>query len=147
MKKCRICLEEETPTDPIIMRCNCKECLIHNSCLEKWILKKKNTKCEICLKNFGNLEIVTQFKTGPEIFEHILPLYFGLFIIFLTISNFIQRDNSNLTGDKEKDNKNKINMINALGFCFIALSYQMINTNPLKDKLMNIKGISFQDEK
>ena len=38
-------------------------------------------------------------------------------------------------------------MINALGFCFIALSYQMINTNPLKDKLMNIKGISFQDEK
>ena len=80
MKKCRICLEGEKPNDPIIKRCDCKGCLVHNSCLEKWILLKKNTQCEICLKNFENLEIVTQFKQGPEIFQQLLPLYSGLFI-------------------------------------------------------------------
>ena len=145
MKKCRICLEEEKPNDPIIQRCDCTGCLVHNSCLEKWILLKKNTQCEICLKNFGNLEIVTQFKQGPEIFQQLLPLYSGLFIIFLTFSNFVFMDDSNLTGDIEKDKRNKKKMINAFGFCLLALSYQMINTNPLKDNLMEIKGITFQN--
>jgi E3 ubiquitin-protein ligase DOA10 len=145
MKTCRICWEGEKPDDPIIKRCDCKECLVHNSCLEKWILLKKNTKCEICLKNFGNLEIVTQFKKGPEIFQTLLPIYSGLFIIFITFSNFVFMDNSKSTGDMEKDIKNKRNLINAFGFCLLALLFQIVNTNPLKDNLMEIKGITFQN--
>ena len=145
MKTCRIFLESEKPDDPIVNRCNCKECLIHNSCLEKWILLKKNTKCEICLKNFGNLEIVTKFKEGPEIFQTLLPLYSGLFVIFITFSNFVFMDNSKSTGDMEKDIKNKRNLINAFGFCLLALLFQIVNTNPLKDNLMEIKGITFQN--
>tara|TARA_B100000161_G_scaffold191866_1_gene139021 strand:- start:898 stop:1353 length:456 start_codon:yes stop_codon:yes gene_type:complete len=146
MKKCRICWEGEKPDDPIIKRCDCKECLVHNSCLEKWILLKKNTKCEICLKNFSNLQLVTKFKEGPEVFQTLLPLYSGLFILFLTFCNFVNIDKSKLTGNKEEDNKNKSKMINAFGFCLLALSYNMINTNPIKDNLMEIKGIEFKDD-
>ena len=145
MKKCRICLEEEKPNDPIIQRCDCTECLVHNSCLEKWILLKKDKRCEICLKEFNNLELVSQFKDGPEVFQQLLPLYSGLFILFLTFCNFVSMDNSKLTGNSEEDRKNKRKMINAFGFCLLALSFQIVNTNPLKDNLMEIKGIAFKD--
>ena len=37
-------------------------------------------------------------------------------------------------------------MINVFGFLLLSLSYQLVNTNQIKDNLMEIKGITFEDE-
>lgn len=138
MKICRVCLEEETEDNPIVQRCDCKECLIHDSCLEEWIMKKKNLKCEICLSEFKNVNVLYEFKKDKDIFRTMLPLLNSLFVIFMTMSFFIMNDTKNEYETKEQ----KIKKINTTGFLMYILFCNLVYENPNK-LFMEMKSISF----
>lgn len=62
--KCRICLTRGDVKD-LCSPCNCKGSMsrVHGKCILKWVIKSKNTKCEICgykwVDNQSNSEINT----------------------------------------------------------------------------------------
>ena len=53
-KKCRICFEKETKTNPLIAPCLCEGSIkyVHQKCLKNWLnfsnIKPELSKCEIC---------------------------------------------------------------------------------------------------
>jgi len=134
MNVCRICLEEENCNDPIIVRCDCKGCSIHNSCLKKWILKKGNIKCEICKKNFTGIDVTYENKEMGEFWKTVYPFYNSLMVMFSTLNFLVLMGN----------NKNKKNMLDTLNISFLMIFINLSNSDYLKNKTVSIKEIGFK---
>ena len=64
LMECRICFD--TTDEPLIEPCKCSGSMrwVHNSCLQKWINIKKNTKCPVCKEELVVKKNVKQQVAG-----------------------------------------------------------------------------------
>lgn len=133
MKTCRICLED---IDSKFQRCDCKDSLFHDECLRQWIIKKGNSKCEICLKNFRNIIIDYKIKSDAETNKIFLPLISSLNVIFMSLSFFILSNNGNRMN--KADSTKQVNM---LAFLMIILFGNISGSEQYKNRLLEIRDV------
>lgn len=134
MKICRICLEEENVDDPIIQRCDCKGCCIHDSCLKKWIKKKGNINCEICKKNFRDVNVIYHTKSNKEILISLFPFYNSLLVIFSTL-NILLSVNKGF-------NEDKVN--NSINYSYLMFICSLSDSQYFNNKTRRIKEIDLK---
>ena len=76
-ESCRVCLKDNTETDPLLQVCNCsrEELLVHKSCAEEWLEFTSQTRCPYCgfkvIVEYQSKTFFEYLKETPEDVEEI----------------------------------------------------------------------------
>ena len=87
--ECRICFD--STSEPLIQPCKCSGTMkyVHTSCLQKWILHKKNYTCPVCKEEFTiertQFQSIVSFLLESQKVTTLLTLFLVICIINICV--------------------------------------------------------------
>ena len=88
--ECRICFEDDT-NETLFSPCKCSGTMrwVHNSCLQKWIHIKKNSRCPVCKEHCviekTKKQQIASYIVKSNFITSLIAAIFGFFLLLFTL--------------------------------------------------------------